>query len=418
MKFSKIANKLRGKISKFSGELSNKLDKTAGRFINEALYGILSNQSVMLTEIGRSLETDVPLKKIEERFCRQLAKEEIWNNIHQRVLKSGGDKIKEDTLLILDLSDLYKKYAEKMEYLTQVRDGSEGGEIVNGYWTNQVIGADLHNDEVIPLYHSLYSQEAPDFKSENAEILKAIDMVSSHTENRGIWVVDRGGDRDTLYRSLLENKRDFIIRQVGNRNIKCGKKEQSTISLAYSCKCPYSDIFVKEKDGKEIVYTVSYGYLEVKLPDYDSPLYLLVVKGFGEKPMMLLTTIPLRRNRKVLKRILQSYLKRWSIEETIRFVKQTYDLENIRVLKYVRLKNMMALLLAVFYFIAVILDRSQKLKILASHVLKSAKRLFGIPDFKYYALGDGISTIFQRSPGILFKNKTQQNDFQLGLAFT
>ncbi len=50
-------------------------------------------------------------------------------------------------------------------------------------------------------------------------------------------------------------------------------------------------------------------------------------------------------------------MMRWSIEKTIRFIKQTYDLENIRVLKYVRLQNMMALLLAVFYFVAVILDQ-------------------------------------------------------------
>ncbi len=40
-------------------------------------------QSVMHTEIGRSLETEVPLKKIEERFCRQLKKEGLWENIHQ-----------------------------------------------------------------------------------------------------------------------------------------------------------------------------------------------------------------------------------------------------------------------------------------------------------------------------------------------
>ncbi|GAG97382.1 unnamed protein product, partial [marine sediment metagenome] len=58
--------------------------------------------------------------------------------------------------------------------------------------------------------------------------------------------------------------------------------------------------------------------------------------------------------------IVEAYITRWSVEETIRFIKQTYDLENIRVLKYARLQNMMALLLAVFYFVAVILDQSQK----------------------------------------------------------
>jgi hypothetical protein len=57
---------------------------------------------------------------------------------------------------------------------------------------------------------------------------------------------------------------------------------------------------------------------------------------------------------------------------------------------------MMALLLAVFYFVSTILDQSQKLTVMAGHVLKCAKIVFGIPDFKYYALGEGLSNIFSR----------------------
>jgi hypothetical protein len=57
---------------------------------------------------------------------------------------------------------------------------------------------------------------------------------------------------------------------------------------------------------------------------------------------------------------------------------------------------MMALLLAFFYFVEVILDQSQKLTVMTGYVLKIAKRVFGIPNFKYYAIGDGISNIFKR----------------------
>jgi hypothetical protein len=65
----------------------------------------------------------------------------------------------------------------------------------------------------------------------------------------------------------------------------------------------------------------------------------------------------------------------------------------------------MTLFLAVFYFVAVIQDQNQKLTIMAGLVLKSAKRVFGIPDFKYYALVDGLSNIFSRFPGPLRKNR-------------
>lgn len=419
MNYSKIASKLRSKLSKFSGVVSAGLDKTAARFIKEASYGILSSQSVMLTEIGRSLETDVSLKKIEERFCRQLYKEDIWDKLHENVLSDAGQRVTNDTLLILDLGDIHKKYAEKMEHLARVRDGSEAGEIVNGYWTNQVIATTLHSNEALPLYHDLYSQQAPGFKSENTEIIKAIDKVSQHTEQRGIWIIDRGGDRGVLFAHFIGKKLRFTIRLVGDRHLLCGRGKKSALDLANQCKCLYTDTIIKEEDGQEKTYHISYGYLKVRLPNHpDSQLYMLVVKGFGKKPMMLLTTEPLRRNRRVLQKVLKSYIKRWSIEETIRFIKQTYDLENIRVLKYRRLRNMMALLLVVFYFLAVVLDTSAKLKVMTGHILKQAKRVFGIPDFKYYALGDGISSIFKRSPGLLPNKSITTNPAQLAFGFT
>ena len=101
--------------------------------------------------------------------------------------------------------------------------------------------------------------------------------------------------------------------------------------------------------------------MSVYLPEFNNPLTLVVIKGFSDQPMMLLTSLQISSIQKDLWFIISAYMKRWSIEETIRFIKQTYDLENIRVLKYVRLQNMMALLLAVFYFVAIILDQSQKL---------------------------------------------------------
>ncbi|UCH08533.1 MAG: hypothetical protein JSV55_06065, partial [Deltaproteobacteria bacterium] len=38
-----------------------------------------------------------------------------------------------------------------------------------------------------------------------------------------------------------------------------------------------------------------------------------------------------------------------------------------------------------------------KLEILALHFLKAAKRIFGIPDFRYYALADGIKEVLSKA---------------------
>ena len=65
---------------------------------------------------------------------------------------------------------------------------------------------------------------------------------------------------------------------------------------------------------------------------------------------MLLTTVSVKRNRKQLWFIVSAYLSRWLVEETIRFIKQSYHLEDIRVLNYERLRNLVALVLAAAYF--------------------------------------------------------------------
>ena len=96
--------------------LPHDLDKNARRFVQESVYGIMASQSVMLTEIGRQLESRISLKKREERFSRQLIKPGIWASIQRRILSQASSRVKDNTLLILDLSDIKKKYAEKMEY--------------------------------------------------------------------------------------------------------------------------------------------------------------------------------------------------------------------------------------------------------------------------------------------------------------
>jgi len=121
-------------------------------------------------------------------------------------------------------------------------------------------------------------------------------------------------------------------------------------------------------------------------------------KGLGEKPLMLLITEPLRRNRQVLRQVGKMYFKRWKIEESIWFVKQGFDLENVRLLRYQGIRNLLVLLLLVFLFLSVALDHNQKYKILYGHILACSKRVFGILVLTFYARSDGIRLIFIRSP--------------------
>ncbi|MCH7536011.1 MAG: hypothetical protein IH948_09800 [Bacteroidetes bacterium] len=60
MNYSKLASKLRTKIAKFSGYVSTGLDKTVTRFVNEAVYGIMYSQSVMLRDRQELYSQDAP----------------------------------------------------------------------------------------------------------------------------------------------------------------------------------------------------------------------------------------------------------------------------------------------------------------------------------------------------------------------
>jgi hypothetical protein len=79
----------------------------------------------------------------------------------------------------------------------------------------------------------------------------------------------------------------------------------------------------------------------------------------------------------------QIYLTRWKIEETFRFVKQSYHQEDIRVLRYQRLKNLVLLMTAAAYFAATFLGQKLTLKILCEKLLIISQRFFGIPPFRF-----------------------------------
>ena len=107
-----------------------------------------------------------------------------------------------------------------------------------------------------------------------------------------------------------------------------------------------------------------------------------------------------------------AYMNRWKLEETVRFIKQSYDLEDVRVLTYWRLKSIAALVLAASFFAAVYLGARAKLEILALSFLQAAKRDFSIPHFHCYALADGIKEVLSRAErGILGAQIDLQDNF-------
>ena len=369
MRSAKVAGQIRAQIRRFSGEVSVGLPKTAARLVREVIYGVQSRASVRLSEIARALEEGIRLKKVVERLSRQLNRKGLRQRVRRNLLKQAAPRVGRETLLLVDLTDISKQYTRQMEYLARVRDGSRG-ELRNGYWCCQVVGVERGSAEVMPLDQEIYSQEAPDFVSENDEILKAVGRVPKATLGRGVWVMDRGGDRRNILKVLLNQGHRFVFRQRGDRHLISGRQRKSVREWADGCRRRYREVVIKETSSGETVYELESGARKVRWPGRTEPLTLVVVDGLGRNPLMLLTNRKVTRSRK----------SQWRVEETIRFIKQSYRLEDIRVLKYERLRN---------------------LAILVPHIERAAKRIYCVPEFCFYTIADGIKRLlFGRTTGI------------------
>jgi len=398
MQSNRIAQKLRAQIQQFSGIISPRFSKPKARFLEQMLLGITASQDCKLSRIARALGESITLKKTEDRLSHHLAQPQLGQAVAAQIVAHAARRIGDETLIVIDPTDIRKTYAQAMPYLATVRDGSTG-ELVPGYWSGVALACEPASRRVLPLLQQLWSADAPDFVSENAQLLAMIDTVAAATDKRGIYVLDRGGDRSKLYIPLLARGLRFIVRLVGERHLVVRGQLRRARDLARGVRMRWAETVVREAVGGEKKCHLEYGFRAVKLPGRrDLNLTLVVVQGLGQEPLLLLTNVEVKATRRSVWRIVRGYLTRWLVEETIRFLKQSYQLEDLRVLSYERLRNLAALVMAAAYFAAGWLGASLKLAVLASRVLKVAKRFFGVPAFHYYALADGLRVLLSRWP--------------------
>lgn len=196
-------------------------------------------------------------------------------------------------------------------------------------------------------------------------------------------------------------------------------KRKNCSDIALCLPTPHETVLIIYEDGKEKRRKVQYNAIPVKLPSYSHKLYFVVVKGFGIKPMMLLTSCMVDiKKKESIWRIVEYYLARWKCDESYRYIKQCYNLEDIRVRSYISIRNIVVLVLAVSYFAAVYIGQSIKLKMLVERIFLVSKRFFGVPSFFNYAIADGIFNLLYPDKSALQGIKSNTiDDFQLCFEF-
>jgi len=361
------------------------------RLISDMLFGMIGSGETKLSSISRALKEKTSLQYTIKRLSRNLHDMEITPDVNRYMVKERLSSLEEDAIIAIDGGDIRKSYAESMEYLHDIYDASRK-ERAKGY--QLFCMATVGNDTVRPLYGELYSVADPNYKSSYNIITKGLDLlVEENKGKRALTIVgDRGLDDEKLYRYYLKNDLRFITRLRRNRDFTL---EGSTLTRSigdlygYVTAKKITGEVIHEGRVKESKLTIA--LLHGKINHVEEELSVIVVKSsLFPEPLYLLTNIPVETYKAAYK-IYAKYLKRWGIELLYRVMKDKFQIEDIRVLKYQRMRNVFSLMMAALFLISKLVytigNNTQWIK---KKILKEAKRLRTDGSFLYYSIMDGL----------------------------
>ncbi|GHV38553.1 hypothetical protein FACS1894187_17490 [Synergistales bacterium] len=172
------------------------------------VYGLFAAQSCFLTKIARELKEKIALDKLVERLSRNLMNFDNANELHENYFSAVKKNFDDNTVLIIDDSDVTKPCGKKLEGLCKVRDGSTN-EIRDGYWVAGVSALTAGRKQPIPVYSRVYSTVEKGYLSNNDETLKSLKFLSSHFPETNIRAFDRGYDAGYIFDVSYPAQREF-----------------------------------------------------------------------------------------------------------------------------------------------------------------------------------------------------------------
>ena len=389
-------------ILNFSKKITEGLDKPTTKFVSEMIYGIEKSNSILFSEIARTLKENIKLKNTIERLCdncNALSNEElkiIKENYFNIALKQLPD---EEIILIEDDSDVNKEYSNKLEDLCTIRDASSKEEkYVNGYHVCEIVGLSKNEYQPISLYSKIYSTETKGFKSCPNETMKSekyvIEKIRKEKDSKIIVVKDRGYDSFELFKTTLENNVSFIVRLDGNRNLLFKGKKRLVSEVASRRKGKiHTKLMYK---GNNTDCYISYTTVQIpKIKDKDLKLVIIYRKDEENDPMYLLTDLEIKTN-KDIEKIARIYMLRLRIEEYFKSKKQNYDFENFRLRSLKGINNLNNILTCVMLHLGILTEKMNE-KLLVIKIIEASESLKNKALVWYGQISKGISKILDHA---------------------
>ena len=379
---------MKREILSFSNKISRKLPKPEKKFIADMNYGILASGSCLLTDIVDQLHESSQKINIVDRLSRHLSK-----GTPQDALKSYLLQVKKwcpkTPVIHIDDSDVVKPDGYKFESLGWVRDGSESTTTKNvykkGYHVTEATVL-TNSNHPVSIFSEIHSSEEKDFTSINTVTFSAMERAASLFE-KATFIMDRGYDDNKMFLKLDSMRQDYVIRLTAKRKLLYHNKWVYATELRNRRKGKVKlSLFYKGKTHEAYL-----SHVKVQITASRKDIYLVLVYGITEHPMMLATNKEIKSKDDVIQ-VAKLYFSRWKIEEYFRCKKQMFQFENFRVRKLSAINALNFYITLCMAFLAHMSMKSET-NTLKTAIIRTADPIKEKISFFYYRLAKGISGI-------------------------
>jgi hypothetical protein len=379
---------MKREILTFSNKISKNLFKPERKFIADITYGILASGSCLLTDVVDKLHEKSKKVNSVERLTRHLNKG-VPNKALKTYLTTIRKWVPSEPVIHIDDSDVVKPDGYKFEALGLVRDGSKSTATKNvyekGYHVTEACVLTGSNHPV-SIFSEIHSSKEKNFTSINNVTFSAMERGTA-LFGKATFVMDRGYDDNKMFLKLDELGQDYVIRLTAKRKLYFHGKWIPATQLRNQRKGKIKTPLVY-KGRKHDAYL---SHVKVQITASQKDIYLVLVYGITEYPMMLATNKEIRSKEDVIK-VAKLYFSRWRIEEYFRCKKQMFRFENFRVRKLAAINALNFYITLCMAFLAHI-SMKPEANALKVSIIQKADPIREKVHFCYYRLAKGISGI-------------------------
>lgn len=386
--FTSNTYQMKREILTFSNKISRHLPKPDRKFTADMTYGMLASGSCLLTDLVDQLHEDAKKVNSVEQLTRHLNKG-VPDAALQSYLNTIRIWVPDEPVIHIDDSDVVKPNGYKFEALGRVRDGSKSTNTKNvyekGYHVTEACVM-TNNHHPVSIFSEIHSATEKGFTSINNVTFSAMERGAS-LFGKATFVMDRGYDDNKMFLKLDELKQNYVIRLTAKRRLYFHGKWVSATQLRNQRKGKIKmPLFYKGRQHDAYL-----SHVKVQITASKKEIYLVLVYGITEHPMMLATNKEIKSKEDVIQ-VAKAYFSRWRIEEYFRCKKQVFQFENFRVRKLAAIQALNFYLTLCMAFLA---HTSMKPETNAMKVfiLQKADPVKEQVHFCYYRLAKGIKGI-------------------------